>query len=400
MPVHRIKTLPTTVLNVAQINVNKSRPALAAALQIAWRNSQHVKTVQGLPKNITQFCPGLAHWHFSSHSVEPKAGIYVAKDFLQNPPEISYTSEDFVVITLVLPQTSFNSVSFYRTPTKSPLDFSRDLQTLSDKIAFSSSVISGDFNAHSYAWDTRSDHYGDTLSDFASDDLTVTNVPQDTTFQNSILIKSVIDLILVSDVVVLNCLRAQVRKTDDWTVSSDHFMVTCSVPARVLPKRTIDSRAAFCCLKANWDQLYTDAAQVSENLISASSAAEHGLESTAQLLQASLVASMDKNIPRHTQKIYQPRWNQRVDDARHKAQRFYRIFKIQHTQVSFLNYKKAQTEARHEIRSAKREFYRRNLQELSPLDAWKKFDTQCNPAQPRTIEPLVDLSGTLVSDPK
>lgn len=66
----------------------------------------------------------------------------------------------------------------------------------------------------------------------------------------------------------------QVPEADDWTAPSDHFMVNYGVPARVLPKQTIDCCAALCYINAHRNQLYADTTQFSKMSISAFSATE------------------------------------------------------------------------------------------------------------------------------
>lgn len=94
------------------------------------------------------------------------------------------------------------------------------------------------------------------------------------------------------------------------------------------------------------------------------------------------------------------RGGQKGYEARHKAHRFYRIWRFRQDQASLVDHHKFKAIFRKEIRFAKRHYHRKNLQSSFPTFTWALFDEQCHPNLPPTINDLVLQSGNIISNAK
>lgn len=82
-------------------------------------------------------------------------------------------------------------------PSNDLRNFQVTLANLCSALGHHTAVLCGDFSSHIYAWELKTDRFGDALHDFSSSvHFEVANVPQDLTFPNSRGHKSVIDLFL------------------------------------------------------------------------------------------------------------------------------------------------------------------------------------------------------------
>ena len=245
----------------------------------------------------------------------------------------------------------------------------KDLESLNRQL-LNNKIIMTDSNAHHSLWgDSRICSRGRIMSKFTNNhDLIILN-KGDPTFITPKGTPKAIDLTVVSPNLAMNA---------EWFVhtdrlGSDHFPICISYPediSRVEPSHTYNIK------KADWN-LYTRYANIqtdtnSTNTDSKYSNILNGIKHAADL-------SIPKHSPYIKGKIKVPWWTTECRTALNQRNKTFRHFKNHPTQENFINYKKAQAEAKKVIKEAKRKSWREFISNINRnttrADCWNTIRT-------------------------
>ena len=301
---HTNSTPPQTTLNlkIAQINLNKSKPASLHLQQIAVERKWDILLIQE-PNTYGDRLTNLPNMRLCSIGDKPRTAIAINNSSLSVYFHQNLSNRDQTVVTISTQNESITFVSAYhsgkpRHNSSNEFNITKLSEVLtnitSNKICFGI-----DSNAYSPSWGSEDeDSRGEQLSQFiASEDLIILNDGDTPTYHHQTqMSESFIDITVVSSELV--------NRTNNWSVSeevslSDHRYITFEISLTSAPTDIRVHSKRFAIHRADWEAFETEICAFKpyfRHLIDSSNTLEQ-IETTTETYMSAIKTITEHNIP-------------------------------------------------------------------------------------------------------